>query len=201
VIGSPITGSQVIGHQITSPWGTCSQSTGSQTTTRSYSSGTQSSGDGVEEEDSPPHEATSEKRKPKWIQDTLKEARGSMGNPRNVVKESKPPERFCSYLSMVSNINDSEISTFEEEADQRVWKDSMVEEYNSNMKNDVWDVFPRLEGNSVVTSRWLYKIKHVADGSIDKYKDRFVVGGFSQVEGVCYDETFALIARYIRLGK
>jgi hypothetical protein len=40
----------------------------------------------------------------------------------------------------------------------------MVEEYTSIMKNDVWDIVPRLEGKSVVSSRWLYKIKHVADG-------------------------------------
>ena len=38
------------------------------------------------------------------------------------------------------------------------------------MKNDVWDVVPIPEGKSVVTSKWIYKIKHVADGSIEKYK-------------------------------
>ena len=38
------------------------------------------------------------------------------------------------------------------------------------MKNDVWDVVPRPKGKSVVTSKWIYKIKHAADGSIEKYK-------------------------------
>ena len=38
------------------------------------------------------------------------------------------------------------------------------------MKNDVWDVVPRPEGKSVVTSKWIYKIRNVADGSIEKYK-------------------------------
>ena len=50
----------------------------------------------------------------------------------------------------------------------------MIEEYQSIMKNDVWDVVPRPEGKSVVTSQWIYKIKHTADGSIEKYKARFV---------------------------
>ncbi len=64
------------------------------------------------------------------------------------------------------------------------------------MKNDVWEVVPRPEGKSVVTSRWLYKVKHAADGSIEKFKARFVARGFSQVEGVDYEETFAPVARY-----
>ena len=64
------------------------------------------------------------------------------------------------------------------------------------MKNDVWDVLPRPEGKSVVTYKWIYKIKHAADGSIEKYKAIFVGRGFSQKEGIDYEENFALVARY-----
>jgi hypothetical protein len=126
----------------------------------------------------------------------LREAHGSAGNPRQVVRESKPPERFCSYIAMVSSIRESNPSTFEEATSRQVWRDAMMEEYNSIMKNDVWEVVPRPEGKSVVTSRWLYKLKHAADGNIENYKARFVARGFSQVEGVDYDETFVLVARY-----
>ena len=72
----------------------------------------------------------------------------------------------------------------------------MIEEYQSIMKNDVWDVVPRPDGNSVVTSKWIYKIKHATDGSIEKYKARFVARGFSQKEGIEYEETFAPVAKY-----
>jgi hypothetical protein len=62
----------------------------------------------------------------------------------------------------------------------------MVEEHNSIMRNDVWEIVPRLEGKLVVTSRWLYKVKHEAKGSVEKYKARFVARGFFQREGVDY---------------
>jgi len=55
----------------------------------------------------------------------------------------------------------------------------MQEEYSSIKKNDVWEVMPRPEGKSVVTSRWLYKVMHAADRSIEKFKARFVARGFS----------------------
>jgi hypothetical protein len=48
----------------------------------------------------------------------------------------------------------------------------------------------------VVSSKWIYKIKHVVDGSVEKYKARFVARGFSQKEGIDYEEMFSLVARY-----
>ena len=64
------------------------------------------------------------------------------------------------------------------------------------MKNDVWEIVPRPKSKGVVSSKWIFKIKHVADGSIEKYKARFVARGFSQKEGINYEETFAPVARY-----
>ena len=72
----------------------------------------------------------------------------------------------------------------------------MTEEYQFIMKKDVWDIVLRPEGKSVVTSKWIYKIKHAADGSVEKYKVRFVARRFSQVEGIDYEETFFSVARY-----
>jgi hypothetical protein len=83
----------------------------------------------------------------------------------------------------------------EKEQVNRFGKDAMTEEYRFIMKNDVWDIVPRSEGKSVVTSKWIYKIKHAADGSVEKYIARFVARGFSQVEGIDYEETFSPIAR------
>jgi hypothetical protein len=70
----------------------------------------------------------------------------------------------------------------------------MIEEHQSILKNGVWDIVLRPKNNFVVTSKWIYMIKHVVDGSVEKYKVRFVAKGFSQVVGVDYDETFDLVA-------
>lgn len=72
----------------------------------------------------------------------------------------------------------------------------MIEEYNFIMKNDVCEVVTRPEDRSVVGSRWIYKIKYIVDGSIEKYKARFLENMYTQKEGIEYEETFTIVARY-----
>jgi hypothetical protein len=45
-----------------------------------------------------------------------------------------------------------ELSSYKEVAFDQVGQDAMVE-YNSIMKNDVWEIVPRLKGKSMVDSR------------------------------------------------
>jgi hypothetical protein len=82
----------------------------------------------------------------------LKDAEGHVA-PRGTFKESRPLQRFSSYVALMSNIIDSEPSSFEEAICQQVWKDAMMEEYQSIVKNDVWDIVLRPEGKFVVTSK------------------------------------------------
>eukprot|EP00253_Pinus_taeda_P017294 PITA_17294 len=72
----------------------------------------------------------------------------------------------------------------------------MIEEYNSIMVNDVWEVVPRPQDRSVVGSRWIYKIKYATDDSVGKYKARFVAKGYAQKQRIDYEETFAPVAKY-----
>eukprot|EP00253_Pinus_taeda_P034050 PITA_34050 len=66
----------------------------------------------------------------------------------------------------------------------------MVEEYDSIIMNSAWEVVPRPDNKSVVGSRWIYKVKQVIDGSVEKHKSRFVAKGFSQ------EDSFARVTRY-----
>jgi hypothetical protein len=72
----------------------------------------------------------------------------------------------------------------------------MMEEYQSIMKNNVWDIVPRPEGKFALNSKWIYKIKHIVYESIERNKMIFFARGFSQVEGIDYEETFSHVARY-----
>jgi hypothetical protein len=74
---------------------------------------------------------------------------------------------------------DEEHTTFEEAVQKGKWKEAMAEEHQSIMKNEVWEIVPRPKEKLVVTSEWVYKIKHAANESVDKYKARFVARGLS----------------------
>ena len=68
----------------------------------------------------------------------------------------------------------TEASSFQEVVQQPTWVDAMVEEYDSIFKNSAWEIVPRLVNKSVVGSRWIYKVKQVVDGSVEKYKASFL---------------------------
>ena len=94
-------------------------------------------------------------------------------------------------MALMSESVDTDQSSFEEAMHEPIWVDSMVEEYDSIIRNSAWEVVPRPKDKSFVGSRWIYKVKQEADGSVEKHKAIFVAKGFSQVEVIDYKETFA----------
>ena len=77
----------------------------------------------------------------------------------------------------------------------RQWKNAMDDEYNSLKVNKTWELVPRPSNQNVIGCRWLYKLKRGVDGSITRYKSRLVAQGYSQTEGIDYEEVFAPVAR------
>eukprot|EP00253_Pinus_taeda_P030436 PITA_30436 len=62
-------------------------------------------------------------------------------------------------MALMSKCVVTEPSSFEEAVEDPAWVDAMVEEYDSIVRNSAWEIVPRLEGKSVVGSRWIYKVK------------------------------------------
>lgn len=79
------------------------------------------------------------------------------------------------------------------------WKDAMGDEVKSLRLNKTWRLKKRssvtASGKHILRGRWVFKIKRAADGSVQKYKARWVVRGFEQVEGSDYAETFAAVVK------
>ena len=79
------------------------------------------------------------------------------------------------------NLVNKEPTCFEEAIKQKEWVGAMVQEYQSIINNDVWEIVPRPNDKSVVSSKWIFKTKHSTNGSIEKYKERFVAQGIQYV--------------------
>ena len=79
------------------------------------------------------------------------------------------------------------------------WIEATQNEYNALIENKTWVLSPLPPGRKAIGSRWVFKTKRHDDGTIEKFKARFVAQGFSQVFGNDYNETFAPTAKLCTL--
>ncbi|KAK8935731.1 hypothetical protein KSP39_PZI012956 [Platanthera zijinensis] len=71
----------------------------------------------------------------------------------------------------------------------------MEEEMSALWANQTWTVVPLPPGQKPVGCKWVFVIKHAADGTIDHLKARLVARGFTQQQGLDYEETFSPVAK------
>ena len=71
----------------------------------------------------------------------------------------------------------------------------MQEELNQFERNEVWELVPRPNDQSVIGTKWVYKNKKDENGIIIRNKARLVSQGYNQQERIDYEETFAPVAR------
>lgn len=67
-------------------------------------------------------------------------------------------------------------------------------------KNDTLKVVSFPKGKRPVGCKYMFTIKHKADGRIDRYKARSVAKGYIQTLGVNYQKTFAIIRVLLSLA-
>jgi hypothetical protein len=76
------------------------------------------------------------------------------------------------------------------------WKIAMQEEMNSMDKNNVWELVDLPPRRNTIRNKWVLKVKRKANGSIDRYKARFMAKDYTQREGIDYEDTFSPMVRF-----
>ncbi|WZZ15660.1 hypothetical protein YC2023_108749 [Brassica napus] len=114
-----------------------------------------------------------------------------------------PSQAVCSfaefpeehYAFMISLDESYVPRTYEEAMLDKEWKESVGAEAGAMIKNDTWYESELPKGKKAVSSRWIFTIKYLANGQIDRKKTRLVARGFTQTYGEDYIDTFAPVAK------
>ena len=76
-----------------------------------------------------------------------------------------------------------------------LWKEAIKSEIDSILQNHTWELVDLPPGSKPLGSKWIFKRKMKADGTIDKYKARLVIKGYRQREGLDYFGTYSPVTR------
>nr|GEV08445.1 hypothetical protein [Tanacetum cinerariifolium] len=75
------------------------------------------------------------------------------------------------------------------------WVSAIQEELDQFARLKVWRLVPRPEGKTIIKTKWIFKNKKDKSSLVIQNKARLVAIGYSQQEGIDYNETFAPVAR------
>jgi hypothetical protein len=115
-----------------------------------------------------------------------------MGEISKGVQTRSRVASFCQHYSFVSFHEPKRVNEALVDPD---WVISMQEELNNFTRNEVWELAERPKNHNVIGTKWVFRNKENEDGIVVKNKSRLVAQGYTQVEGLDFDETFAPVAR------
>jgi hypothetical protein len=94
-----------------------------------------------------------------------------------------------------SQDNPKSLAQARSHADWPKWREAMDRELATLEEAGTWTIVPRPTDKNIVGSKWVFRIKRKANGSIEKYKACLVAQGFTQKFGIDYFDTFSPIAK------
>lgn len=106
----------------------------------------------------------------------------------------KPNQKYGLAALLLSG-GESEPRTITQALKDNKWRSSASAEFDAQVRNHTWDLVPPSPGLNVIDCRWLFRIKYLPDGTIDKCKSRLVSKGYNQQEGIDYFETFSPVIK------
>jgi len=114
--------------------------------------------------------------------------------PHPMVTRSKTsslrPKSFADFQLFHTLHSETKPVSYSKAALDPHWKEAMKLEYEALISNGTWTLCPRPLDHTTICNKWVYKIKRLADGSVEMFKARLVAKGFDQQSGIDYTETF-----------
>ncbi|GKD52014.1 putative RNA-directed DNA polymerase, partial [Tanacetum coccineum] len=104
----------------------------------------------------------------------------------------------CDNFSFITNLNKtSEPKTYKEVVLDSKWVEAMNSEIKALNRNNTWTITELPKGRKPIGHKWIWKIKYKSTGEIERYTARLVAKGFSQKEGIDYEETFSPVVKMV----
>ena len=99
------------------------------------------------------------------------------------------------FMYMANVVQDVEPTCFSEAAGVKEWHAAMDDEMDALGKSGTWDLTSSPKEKKAIGCKWVYKVKHNADGTINRYKAHLVAKGYAQTYGIDFEETFSPVAK------
>jgi hypothetical protein len=96
---------------------------------------------------------------------------------------------------MLRVIQEVKPTCFEQTIGNPKWDNAMDEEMATLDANATWELVALPKDKKVIRCKWVYKVKHNANGYVSRYKARLVTKGYAQTYGIDYEETYSLVAK------